>query len=141
FINPSIASASLTPYNFTTITAPLSSYIGNNRYLTTYQLADNLTWVKNAHTFKAGINFRYGREIDHRGSIGSLNAVPQVAFSTSDNPLDTAHYNTPAAGINTSTDLPNLYSATNDLLGRVGRITAGYVSNSDGSAFKPAGSI
>jgi hypothetical protein len=141
FINPSIASASLTPYNFTTITAPLSSYIGNNRYLTTYQLADNLTWVKNAHTLKAGINFRYGREIDHRGSIGSLNAVPQVAFSTSDNPLDTAHYNTPAAGINTSTDLPNLYTATNELLGRIGRITAGYVSNSDGSAFKPAGSI
>jgi hypothetical protein len=43
FVNPSIASASLTPYNFTTITAPLSSYIGNNRYLTTYQLAASMS--------------------------------------------------------------------------------------------------
>jgi hypothetical protein len=143
FVNPAITSSAQTPYNFTTVTAPLSSYISNNRYLTTDQLADNFTWVKNAHTFKAGINFRYGREIDHRGSIGSINAIPQVSFSTLDNPVDTTRYNTPTAanGINIGTDLPNLYTATNELLGRIGRITAGYVSNSDGSTFKPSGSI
>jgi hypothetical protein len=141
FVNPALDSSVLTPYNFTTVVSPRNTYISNNRYLTTYQLLDNFTWVKNAHTFKAGINFRYGRQIDHRGSIGALNAVPQVAFSPSDNPLDTTHYNTPTTGINTATDLPNLYIATNELLGRVGRITAGYVSNPSGSAFQPAGSI
>src|SRR5216683_2342538 len=153
FVNPALDSSVSTPFNFNSYTnlssaspasvvvSPRNTYISNNRYLTTYQLADNFTWVKNAHTFKAGINFRYGRQIDHRGSIGILNAIPQVAFATSDNPLDTVRYKTPASGINTATDLPNLYSATNDLLGRIGRLTAGYVSNSDGSAFRPAGSI
>jgi hypothetical protein len=153
FVNPALDSSVSTPFNFNSYTnlssaspasvvvSPRNTYIANNRYLTTYQLADNFTWVKNVHTFKAGINFRYGRQIDHRGSIGSLDAIPQVAFATTDNPLDTVRYNTPTANINSSTDLPNLYSATNDLLGRIGTITAGYVSNSDGSAFKPTGSI
>lgn len=143
FVNPALDSSVQTPYNFATVVSPRNTYIANNRYLTTYQLADNFTWVKSAHTIKGGINFRYGRQIDHRGSIGSLDAVPQVAFSTTDNPVDPAHYNTPTAanGINTATDLPNLYTATNELLGRIGRISAGYVSNSNGSAFKPADSI
>lgn len=141
FVNPALDSSVNTPFNFATVVAPRNTYIANNRYLTTYQLADNFTWVKNAHTFKAGINFRYGRQIDHRGSIGALDAIPQVFFGTGDNPVDPAHYNTPTTGINTATDLPNLYTATNELLGRIGRIAAGYVSNSDGSAFKPTGSI
>ena len=141
FVNPALDSSVQTPYNFSTVVAPRNTYIANNRYLTTYQLADNFTVVKNSHTIKAGINFRYGREIDHRGSIGVLDAIPQVSFSPSDNPVDTTRYNTPSTGINTATDLPNLYIATNELLGRVGRVAAGYVSNSDGSAFKPAGSI
>ena len=156
FVNPALDSSVNAPFNFNSYTnlssaspasvvvSPRSTYISNNRYLTTYQLADNFTWVKSAHTFKAGINFRYGREIDHRGSIGVLNAIPQVAFATSNNPVDPRYYNTPTAAVNhidAATDLPNLYSATNDLLGRIGTIAAGYVSNSDGSAFKPAGSI
>ena len=142
FVNPALTGgAEQTPFNFTYVTAPLNSYISNNRYLTTYQLADNFTWIKSAHTIKAGINFRYGREIDHRGSIGALDAVPQVTFSTTNNPVDTTAYNTPSTGINTGTDLPNLYIATNELLGRVGSIQAGYVSNASGSAFQPTGTV
>ena len=141
FENPSLDSSVQTPYNFANVTAPRNTYVSNNRYLTTYQLADNFTWVKNAHTFKAGINFRYGREIDHRGSIGALDVIPQVSFLTTDNPVDPAHYNTPSTDINSAVDLPNLYTATNELLGRIGRVSAGYVSNADGSAFKPSGSL
>ncbi len=144
FVNPALDSTSvLTPFNFNQVVAPRNTYVSNNRYLTTYQLADNSSFVKNSHTFKAGINFRYGRQIDHRGSIGTQDVIPQVFFSAADNPVDTARYNTPSAanGINAAIDLPNLYSVTNDLLGRIGRTTAGYVSNSDSSAFRPSGSI
>lgn len=144
FENPALTDFESTPFNFNLVTQPRNTYFDNNRYLTTYQLIDNFTWVKNAHTFKAGVNLRYGRQIDHRGSIGSLDAIPQVGFGTGANPIDPSHYNTPSSGsgtIDTQNDLPNLYAATNDLLGRIGDVTVGYVSNSTGSAFKPAGSI
>jgi hypothetical protein len=143
FVNPALSQgAQATPYNFNnSVYLPLNSYISNNRYLTTYQLVDNYTWVKSGHIFKAGINFRYGREIDNRGSIGSVNVVPQVTFATANNPVDLTHYNVPTAGINTTFDQPTLTSAVNDLLGRIGSVSAGYVSNHDSSAFDPAGTI
>jgi hypothetical protein len=141
FENPAIDSSRSTPFNPNLVTAPLNAYLGNNRYLTTFQLVDNITYVRGAHIIKGGINFRYGREIDQRGSVGALNAVPQVTFTTSSNPLNTTQYKTPSTGINTSNDQPNLYSAVNDLLGRVGSLQAGYVAQPDLSAFKPAGTI
>ncbi len=98
--------------------------------------------VRGAHIFKGGVNFRYGREIDERGSIGSLNSIPQVTFATGSNPVSTTQYKTPTSGINTSTDLPNLNSAINDLLGRVGQLQAGWhVAQPDLNAFKPAGTV
>jgi TonB-dependent Receptor Plug Domain. len=141
FENPAVASAQKTPFNpNNSVTAPLNSYLGNNRFLTTIQLVDNVTWVRGAHVFKGGINFRYGREIDQRGSIGALNAIPQVTFSTTSNPVDTTRYNTPATGIN-SNDQTALYSAVNDMLGRIGQQQAGYVAQPNLTAFKPAGTI
>jgi hypothetical protein len=146
FVNPAYSQAISTPFNFNTIdsvtiTSPTNSYLSNNRYLTTLQAVDNFTWVKGTHIIKAGVNLRFGREIDHRGSIGSLNAIPQVSFATSDNPLDYTHYNVPSTGINTTYDQPDLASAANDLLGRIGRVAAGYVSNPTLTAFRPADSI
>lgn len=144
FVNPALnQNAAATPYNFNNVYIPLNSYVSNNRYLTTYQLVDNYTWVKGNHIFKAGVNLRYGREIDHRGSIGSLDVTPQVFFSTSNNPVDVTRYNVPGAaqGINTSFDQPTITSSINDLLGRVGSIQAGYVSKRDSSAFNPPGTI
>lgn len=129
-----------TPYNPNLVTAPLNSYIGNSRFLTTYQAVDNITYVKGAHIFKAGVNLRYGREIDERGSIGSYNANTQVTFSTSSNPV-TSQYGVPSAGINSTYDVPNLKSTVNDLLGRVGQVQAGYVAKADLSAFKPVGTL
>jgi hypothetical protein len=148
FINPATAQAEKTPYNFNsfedssiTITSPTNTYIGNNRYLTTLQAVDNFTWVKGPHIFKAGVNLRFGREVDHRGDIGVLNVIPQVTFDTADNPLDYTHYNVPSTQIDTSYDQPDLANAANDLLGRIGSIAAGYVSNPTLTAFKPADSI
>lgn len=148
FENPALEQNRATPYNFYQVTTPRNAYVGNNRFLTTFQVVDNATYVRGAHIFKAGINFRYGREIDERGSIGSLNAVPQVILDANSNgallnQVDTSLYNTPTAAnkINTTYDLPDLYYAINNLLGRVGQLQAGYVAQRDLSAFKPAGTI
>ncbi|MDQ2925378.1 MAG: hypothetical protein M3R43_07480, partial [Acidobacteriota bacterium] len=142
FINPSFAAAVAQPFTLNNgITVPLQSALGNNRFLTTIQYVDNVTYVRGAHVIKGGFNLRNGREIDHRGSIGNLNAIPQVNFSTLSNPLNTTQYNTPTPGANgiNSTDQATLFAATNDLLGRVGSVTEGYVSLADLSAFQPAG--
>lgn len=141
FENPGVAANEKQPFVTNLVTAPLVSALGNNRYLTTIQVVDNVTWVKGPHVIKGGINFRFGREIDERGSIGSLNAIPQVTLSASTNPVNTTKYGTPSTGINTSVDQPNLYSAINDLLGRVGQLQAGYVAQPNLSAFKPAATI
>jgi len=141
FVNPDITAAGNTPYNFNNVVSPYSSYYDNSRFLTTFQLADNFAWQKSEHLYKWGVNFRYGREIDNRGSIGSLNAEPQVLFDTADNPVDTTAFSLPLATINNTYDLPTLQSSINDLLGRVGQIQAGYVSSLDSQAFQPAGSL
>ena len=147
FVNPGFATAVTQPFTLNnSITDPLNAFLGNNRYLTTIQYVDNVTYVRGAHIIKGGFNLRNGREIDHRGSIGALNAIPQVNFSTTSNPVNTIQYNTPvsssscASCIN-STDQGTLTSAVNDMLGRVGSITAGYVSQPNLSTFKPAGTI
>src|SRR5215469_7644879 len=146
FVNPAYATSTQTPFNPNLVTAPLSSYVGNNRYLTTIQLVDNFTVVHRSHIFKAGVNLRYGREIDHRGSVGALNVIPQVGFSasTTGNPVS-SYYNVPTTSsgcgscINTN-DIGTMNSAVNDLLGRIGSVAAGYVAQ-DLTKFKPAGSL
>lgn len=144
FVNPGYATSTQTPFNFNLATPPLSSYVGNNRYLTTLQLVDNFSVTHGAHLFKAGVNLRYGREIDHRGSVGALNVIPQVAFSTANNPVS-SFYNVPAnsstcASCINSNDVSTFNSAVNDLLGRIGSVAAGYVAQ-DLSTFRPAGSL
>jgi hypothetical protein len=136
FANPNPDVNQVPPFNFNLVTAPLSSWVNNNRYATTYQLVDNFTLAHGAHTFRWGFNGRYLREIDHRGSIGSLNALPQVWFDTGTNPVSITTFNLPT-DINTTYDRPNLQSAINDLLGRVGRIEQGYVANADMQSFQP----
>ena len=153
FTNPVFAAAIATPFTPNLVTAPVSSFQGNNRYLTTLQYVDNIAYAKGAHIFKGGFNLRNGREIDHRGGIGtSANATPQVAFSTGNNPLNTTQYATPVGGCSAnaqppapttcinSIDLTALYNTTNDLLGRIGSVVAGYVSQPNLTAFKTAGS-
>ena len=141
FENPDPNFDNVPPFQFNLVAVPLSSYVNNNRFALTWQVVDNFTWARGAHTFKFGFNGRYLREIDQRGSIGSLNAQPLVYFGTGDNPVDATTFNLPAtgsAGINSSSDLPRLRSAINDLLGRIGQIQQGYVSMPDMQSFAPA---
>jgi len=125
------------PFVFSNVQTPLNTANGNSRFLTTEQLVDNFTWIHQAHTFKFGTNLRYGRHIDHRGGVGSLNAIPQITFSTSANPV-TAAFNVPS-NVN-SNDVGRLQQSINELLGRIGSIQEGYVAKDD-NTWKPAGTF
>ena len=119
---------------------PLQNYAGNARFLTTYQLADNMTYLHGAHAFKWGVNLRYQRHIDQRGSIGALNAALAINFDPAVNTPDPATYNYGGLNIDQSSDLPNLQGSINDLLGRVGLIQQGYAAR-DANTWAPAGTF
>ncbi len=137
FLNPDPNYATNPPYILNDVTDPRQNYIGNLRALTTYQMVDNLSYVRGAHTFKWGINFRYQRHIDNRGSIGGLNAAPAVWFDTGTNTVDPVAFNLPT-DINTTYDRPTLQRTINNLLGRVGEIDQGLVAKND-NEYAPAG--
>jgi hypothetical protein len=115
--------------------------IDNQRELTTYQLVDNISFIKNSHTFRGGINFRFQRHDDIRSAVGGtgLNINQQINFSRTVNTPGAA-FNVPAAGANSinATDRNTVLSAINDLLGRIGSVTQAFVADSD-AAFAPAG--
>lgn len=127
------------PFNFNLVTQPLNTRAGNSRFLTTYQFIDNISRVVGPHSLKGGVNFRYARHIDHRGSIGALNAFPQVNFSLAANPINRTLFGIPT-NMDTTNDRGRLENAINDLLGRIGQVQQGYVALDD-SAFRPAPSF
>ena len=135
-LNPFILNIPRDPFNFT-------PPINNEREITTYQLVDNLTFLKGSHTFRGGINFRLQKHDDIRSSVGGFNTNRLVNFSRTVNPPPTTgafNFNLPATtGVNAinNTDRNNLQSAINDLLGRVGNIQQSFVAQSD-SAYAPA---
>lgn len=117
--------------------------IDNERELATYQLVDNISFIKGSHTFRGGINFRFQRHDDVRSAVGGANTNLQINFSRTTN-TPGAGFNLPAttgtAGtlIINGTDRNTLLSAINDLLGRVGNVTQSFVAESD-AAYAPAG--
>jgi hypothetical protein len=118
------------------VAIPTQNYVGNKRALTTIQFADNLTWIRGAHASRFGINFRFQRHIDDRGSIGPYDAQPLVYFNSDVNRVG-PEFNLPA-DINGDYDLPTLKGTLNDLLGRVGNIQQGFVAQNS-SQYSPAG--
>lgn len=125
-------------FAFSNVTNPFQNYVGNLRALTTYQLVDNFTWVRAAHTFRWGINFLYTRHIDRRGSVGAFNVQPFADFSTSVDPVDATAFNLPT-NMDTKADQPRLEETINELLGRIGNVEQSFVAA--GSQFAPAGSV
>ena len=117
---------------------PDDAGVGNLRSINTYQFVDNLSVVTGAHNLKFGINFRYQVHTDTRGSVAGVNVAPYANFSTAVNTVDPTLFNLPAT-INTSNDRPNLQSAINLMLGRVGTLSQGFVQQ--GSAYGPGGTL
>ena len=151
FINPS---AGAQPFSIVTVnpTDPLDFTEGNLRTINTYQIVDNLSWVKGAHLVKGGVNFRYTQHRDVRGSIASQNSQPGVNL-TGATRVNTACLNNTtgvnAAGLEffclptniNSNDLTRLQNTINDLLGRVGNISQGFVADVGLTGFQPGGSL
>ncbi|HEX5085868.1 MAG TPA: carboxypeptidase regulatory-like domain-containing protein, partial [Blastocatellia bacterium] len=158
FINPSAGDQ---PFHLITVnpTDPLDFSAGNLRTINTYQIVDNLSWVKGAHLVKGGVNFRYTQHRDVRGSIASQNSVPIVNLTGSTR-VNAACLNggtgvnsagqeffclpalnaTGAPGIN-SNDRTRMQNTINDLLGRVGNISQGFVADTGLTGFQPAGTL
>jgi Carboxypeptidase regulatory-like domain/TonB-dependent Receptor Plug Domain len=120
----------------TFLTQPRQNLFGNKRALTTLQLVDNVSYIHGAHALKFGVNLRYQRHIDDRGSIGDLNAAPIVKFDTDTNTVDPTRFNLPN-DIN-PVDNQTLIGGINNLLGRVGEIQQGLVQ-ANANEFAPAG--
>ncbi|PYX33727.1 MAG: hypothetical protein DMG80_05010 [Acidobacteria bacterium] len=120
---------------------PLQNYVGNARFLTTYQLADNMSYLHGAHAFKWGLNFRYQRHIDQRGNIGVLDAALAVNFDPNVNTVDSGAFKIPdGTVIDQGNDALNLQGYINGLLGRVGSIQQGFVPQ-DPNTWAPPGTI
>jgi hypothetical protein len=139
FNNPDPNGPNNPPFAFTNVATPLSrsQTVYNARKLSTYQIVDNLSYVRGAHSFKAGINFRYGRHVDDRSSVAGISTNLSVNFSRLINTVDPATFRLPT-DINTANDRPRLQQAINELLGRVGSISQAFVAKSD-DEYAPAG--
>jgi len=160
FINPS---AEAEPFSIVTVNPsdPLSFNVGNLRTVTTVQFVDNLSWTAGAHLVKAGVNFRYQQHKDIRGSIGGQNSNPIVNLSTPVNVacLGGAFGAGGTSGINATgqelfclpdtvagrplfinaLDRPRMQGLVNDLLGRIGSVSQGFVSSTDLFSYQAAG--
>ncbi|MDQ3686749.1 MAG: carboxypeptidase-like regulatory domain-containing protein [Acidobacteriota bacterium] len=125
------------------VTDPLNATptIGGARTLTNYQVVDNLSYIRNAHTFKFGTNLRFQKHFDDRGFLAGTTVNGSALLGTGNNPVPLAYGTrtipTGTAGINL-TDRARLESYINDFLGRVSSITQGFVAIDD-STFGPAG--
>ncbi len=125
------------PYSFNNIVAPNINFSYNARSVKTYQVVDNLTWVKGNHILKSGINFRYGIAKDDRSGVAGGQIEPLVALTAGSNTFSA--FSLPSTGIN-SNDLTRLRGTINDLLGRIGSYTQAFVSDpNDPSQFATAG--
>jgi hypothetical protein len=92
--------------------------------------------VRGAHTFKGGLNFRYQQHRDVRGSVGAANVNPLVNFAVGTNAVDPVRFALPT-NMNVDVDRANLQADINLLLGRVGAISQGFVSQ--GSSYAAGG--
>ena len=159
FANPDPNASSNPPFNFfanplcqdgiACMTVPLENFSGNGapntRYLTTFQLLDNMSYLHGAHAFKWGVNLRYQRHIDQRASIGGVAAGLAVNFDPFINNVNPVAFNFPTnidgydtQFSNLGGDAFNLSGFVNDLLGRVGSVQQGFVAQSP-KQWAPAG--
>ncbi len=118
---------------------PLQNYVGNKRVLTTLQFVDNLSYVRGAHAVTFGINLRYQRHIDDRGSIGIYDAQPLAFFGTQYATVDSSAFKIPA-DIDGVYDVFTLANGVNNLLGRINNIEQGFAAQSP-NAYAPAGAL
>lgn len=135
FVNP-IADASRLSFTGARISLPEVYTRGNRRQLSTWQVVNNTTYVRGTHTVKGGLNVRYQRHEDIRGSVAGANVNPQANFALGINVVDPVRFGLPT-NMNIAIDRNNMQQDINFLLGRIGSLSQGFVST--GSAYAPGG--
>ncbi len=135
FVNP-LADADRLSFTGTRISLPEAYTLGNLRRLSTWQVVNNTTYVRANHTIKGGLNVRYQRHEDVRGSVAGANVNPQANFSTGINVVDPVQFGLPT-NMNIAIDRNNMQQDINFLLGRIGSLSQGFVSS--GSAYAAGG--
>ncbi len=111
----------------------------NARSSKTWQFVDNMTLDLSPHNLKFGINFRLGNQFDDRSSAGGQ-IEPQVFFGTGSSSF--VGWDVPAAGASTinTNDRSRLLGTINDLIGRIGSLSQGFVvSPGSPNQFAPGG--
>ena len=127
------------PFVLNTVTDAETNFAYNARAARTFQYVDNITYDLSPHTIKAGVNIRLGRQFDDRSSAGGQ-IEPAVGFGAGSS--DFTAWGLPTAGSTSinSSDLSNLRSLINNLIGRIGSFSQGFVvSPSDPTNWAPAG--
>lgn len=139
FNNPDPNAATNSPVSLNLVTDPLNATptVNNARKITTYQVVDNISYLRGANTFKFGTNLRFQKHVDDRSSVAGVNTREQVSLDTGTNQVPASFGTTAISGINSS-DRSRLDSTVNILLGRVGTISQGFVAIGD-NTFGPAG--
>jgi hypothetical protein len=101
------------------------------RAVTTPQFVDNLTWIHGAHTFRAGINFRFYIHNDSRGFFGGSVVEPIIRFNRSRVPgfIGAPVACTGAPTCPSSTDVNRLNQAIDELAGIPRSIQQAFLAN------------
>jgi hypothetical protein len=129
------------PFVFNLPTDINTNFSSNSRRLRTLQFVDNVTFDLLPHVIKAGVNLRFGRQIDDRASVAGTNIEPTINFSRTVNNNFPTTWGLPVSGtaIN-SADRTRLENTINDVLGRVGNYSRAFVSDPNNpGVFAPAG--
>ena len=108
---------------------PFVFWGGTGRTPLNWQALDNFSFIRNNHTFKAGLSFRWYSIDQFRRAT---NFYPRLTFGTADAPVflrtDNSNPVLSLAGIN-SNDQTTLNSLFNDLMGVVGTVRKVFYSN------------
>jgi len=128
--------------------SPLVYWPGTSRKPTELQFTDNVTWISHSHAVKTGFTGRFYYISQQRGAGNPFGIYPSFTFSRTDATFSGANANSVVrpdgslvnltgsggSGIN-ATDLNNLNTFYNVLLGRIGKIDQVFYSN--GTEFVP----
>jgi hypothetical protein len=127
------------PFSFLNVATENTNFSYNARGVRTLQFIDNATLIRDSHTLKGGINFRFNKHRDDRSNVAGSAIEPVVGFSGT---AGFGAFNLPASGntgINTN-DLTRLQNTIVDELGKIGSVSRAFVLDpSNPSTFAPAG--
>ncbi|HEX4945753.1 MAG TPA: carboxypeptidase-like regulatory domain-containing protein [Blastocatellia bacterium] len=141
FAIPSNQDSRTTPIVTVNPTDPLSNSYGNLRELTTYQIVDNMTHVRGAHTLRFGLNLRLQRHYDVRGTVAGLDVNPRYLLGGAVEPtafrLPTVCSTTITTNCMNVNDRTRTIGLINDMLGKLNRVDVGLVAR--GNTYAPPG--